>query len=596
MYVKNTVSEYTRALARKVWLNSDGNPMTKPPENAEVTFALYQNGKLMSKKITLDGTVDGSDEEGGEREPWVAIWEGLERKDANGEEYEYTIKEFTGFTGYTAMKLDGSDYVVMEASDSIASGETIYNKKSRTLTVTKVWQDEKGDPLTDIPEGTTVTIGLYKSGETEAVKTIVLDGRVDVNGESPAWVANFTGLEDSATYTVKEEGMPSGFTLVRTQLNSDQPVTENVSAEVTLATGDNTVIYTNKKEEEETGSLSITKNVTVNNQSTTTKLADGAYVFSIAGPDSGTVVKYVQITVTNGKAVSYKVADGPDAPDDWTSVAVAGTFASDATNREAVVSDLAAGDYTITETEVSGMTTTVSGGKENKDKETANTITVTVTAGENVDATAKATFTNNKTPMTSFNFNKIWLGPTGNVATPTSYQDWQEDITVTIKRKAGASGAEDDNFALKYTISKSEDTFTATMDTSASKLPTVEGELNALTLTDSGTDNVFNFKLREESLRKYNDDGTEWEYYVVEDEVALYVTSYGTATTGDSGTSYSVTPGASDAKDGGVIVNQTFGGYELPSTGGPGTRIFSIFGSILILGAGVLLWRRRRLI
>ena len=37
-------------------------------------------------------------------------------------------------------------------------------------------------------------------------------------------------------------------------------------------------------------------------------------------------------------------------------------------------------------------------------------------------------------------------------------------------------------------------------------------------------------------------------------------------------------------------------GYELPSTGGPGTWLFTILGSILILGAGVLLCRRRRLI
>ena len=37
-------------------------------------------------------------------------------------------------------------------------------------------------------------------------------------------------------------------------------------------------------------------------------------------------------------------------------------------------------------------------------------------------------------------------------------------------------------------------------------------------------------------------------------------------------------------------------GAELPHTGGPGTRLFTILGSILILGAGVLLWRRRRLI
>ena len=42
-----------------------------------------------------------------------------------------------------------------------------------------------------------------------------------------------------------------------------------------------------------------------------------------------------------------------------------------------------------------------------------------------------------------------------------------------------------------------------------------------------------------------------------------------------------------------VKVNNS-SGYELPSTGGPGTRIFTIFGSILLLGAGVLLRKRRR--
>ena len=38
---------------------------------------------------------------------------------------------------------------------------------------------------------------------------------------------------------------------------------------------------------------------------------------------------------------------------------------------------------------------------------------------------------------------------------------------------------------------------------------------------------------------------------------------------------------------------QNSAGYELPSTGGPGTHLFTILGSILIFGAGVLLWRRR---
>ena len=87
-------------------------------------------------------------------------------------------------------------------------------------------------------------------------------------------------------------------------------------------------------------------------------------------------------------------------------------------------------------------------------------------------------------------------------------------------------------------------------------------------------------------------------YYVVEDGVPLYVTSYGTATAGDSGTSYSVTPGASDAKDGGVIVNQTFGGYELPQTGGIGTTLFTALGGLMTATAGAILtmksYRRRK--
>ena len=395
------------------------------------------------------------------------------------------------------------------------------------------------------------------------------------------------------TYGVREVSNPSGFIFDSYSVGSNAEDGSDIPASNPGTAG--TAIIVKNIKNELLGSLKLTKEVTVNGHDTTTNLADGAYVFSIAGPDSETIVKHVQITVTDGKAASYKVADGPDALD-WTSVEAAYTFAADAVTREAVVSDLTAGEYTITEAEVAGMTTTVSGGKENKNNYTANNITVTVTAGNTVNATAKATFTNDKTPMTSFNFNKIWLGPTGNVATPTSYQDWQDDITVTIKRKAGASGAEDNNFVLKYTISKSEDTFTATSDTTESKLPNGEGNLTDLTLTGSSTDNVFNFNLPEESLRKYNDDGTEWVYYVVEDEVPLYVTSYGTATTSESTTAYSITNGASDAKDGGVIVNQTFGGYELPSTGGMGTNLLYLIGSMLIMlaSAGFILLQRKK--
>ena len=394
------------------------------------------------------------------------------------------------------------------------------------------------------------------------------------------------------TYGVREVSNPSGFIFDSYSVGSNAEDGSDIPASNPGTAG--TAIIVKNIKNELLGSLKLTKEVTVNGHDTTTNLADGAYVFSIAGPDSETIVKHVQITVTDGKAASYKVADGPTEPEDWSTVEAAGNFAADAETREAVVSGLAAGDYTITETEVDGMTTTVSGGKETKDNEEARSITVTVKAGENVDATAKATFNNDTTPMTSFNFNKIWLGPTGNVATPVYYQDWQDDITVTIKRKAGASGDEDSNFALKYTITSGSGSFSPITEENQSKLPTDEGTLNALTLTGSDSGKVFNFELPEESLRKYAEAGTtEWVYYVVEDEVPLYVTSYGVATTGDSGTTYSETPGASDAKDGGVIVNQTFGGYELPSTGGPGPKLFYGIGLSFIAMAGLLLFIKR---
>ena len=212
------------------------------------------------------------------------------------------------------------------------------------------------------------------------------------------------------------------------------------------------------------------------------------------------------------------------------------------------------------------------------------------------ETTTSGLITVTNTAMTSFNFNKIWLDPTGNVAIPASYQNWKENITVTIKRRPGLTGDADANFILKYTISKSEDTFTATMDTTESKLPEAEGNPNALTLKGSGTSNVFNFTLPDKSLRKYNDEGTEWVYYVVESEVPLYVTSYWAVVTGDSGTTYAETLGAKDAKDGGVIVNQTFGGYELPSTGGPGNTALYLLGSMLIMlaGAGFILLSREK--
>ena len=67
-----------------------------------------------------------------------------------------------------------------------------------------------------------------------------------------------------------------------------------------------------------------------------------------------------------------------------------------------------------------------------------------------------------------------------------------------------------------------------------------------------------------------------------------------------AGSGYSI-ESATETIDGKVVTVYTIkvqnsAGATLPNTGGPGTRLFTILGSILVFGAGALLWRRRRFI
>ena len=206
--------------------------------------------------------------------------------------------------------------------------------------------------------------------------------------------------------------------------------------------------------------------------------------------------------------------------------------------------------------------------------------------------TIKNTLTNEKT---GFSFSKVWPGSSVDLSDTTAYQDWQKEITVTIMRKV--NGTDDSSFKLVYQLNSGDGPFSpVSSGADVSVLPQAEGELTSLQLTKINTNKVFTFALPVESLASTNSNGDSYTYYVTEANLDDYVIKYGTITDQDSTSVASITPGATCAKDGEAIVNQTFGGYELPSTGGPGTRLFTILGSILILGAGVLLWRRRRLI
>ena len=230
---------------------------------------------------------------------------------------------------------------------------------------------------------------------------------------------------------------------------------------VTRGEGSYTLVtFTNKKPE--TGSLKLKKLVTVNEQETTGKLADGTYVFTITGPgEDGDVEKTVEITVDKGVAVSAKV-DGENAALD--------------SDKYVEVTDLIAGEYTITETAPTNGTRLVG---ENGRK-------VTVVAGKTgTDVSAKAEFINN-VDVVDIEVDKKWANADGS-------EDWPEGVEVDIQLTADGDAV-------------SGKTATLTKDQPSYKF---------------------------ENLPKYQADGeTEIEYGVEEAEVKGYATEVGDLTDG----------------------------------------------------------------
>ena len=243
----------------------------------------------------------------------------------------------------------------------------------------------------------------------KAEKEIIDTGKAYRSGTLSAndWTATFENLPYGYTYYIKETNAPAGFTAYYEYTGSDGTKYSGTTAEQGAMTGSlakGGVIITNRKETPKTGSLKLTKAVTVDYNEPTTAddyaLTDGTYEFTITGPDEAvTTVATVYIKVENGVATQYS-KDGT-------------TFVALPEDKYAVVSDLAAGDYVITETHVFGMTTAVSGGKAALENSPTNTITVTVTAGEETPSPqATADFTN-YVSKTTFNVLKRWMGETG---------------------------------------------------------------------------------------------------------------------------------------------------------------------------------------
>ena len=207
----------------------------------------------------------------------------------------------------------------------------------------------------------------------------------------------------------------------------------------------------------------------------------------------------------------------------------------------------------------------------------------------NVELVVTALFNNKDQIKVGFAFSKAWLGMNANVnsiqSTDLEVWDSAKAISVVVKRIDPDNPA--DNFTLTYDIGSGDGPFQPKENT----LSVEEKTTYQLVKNTDGNITTFNMG---KVLEGTNSNGKPYTYYVEETMASggTYVTYYGILSEG----TVTYRPDYSHAGDGDIIINLESCGYELPSTGGPGTRLFTILGSILILGAGVLLWRRRRTI
>ena len=205
MYVKNTAKQIT---IRKLWLKDDGKLDTGPHDGITVKLTRYDaTGKKdegWSANITLSS---GND--------WTYIYPDTSKTPTDEplkDGYTYAVEEEEENvpSGYNVSYTDWK--AGKETNTGFTSGDTVVIKnmqKTNWLKVEKKWLAEDGKTAlkdADLPEGTSITLNLYKVGVADPVQTKTL-----TKGDGNNWKWKFTGLEEDAQYYVVEEPPVAGF-------------------------------------------------------------------------------------------------------------------------------------------------------------------------------------------------------------------------------------------------------------------------------------------------------------------------------------------------------------------------------------------------
>lgn len=205
MYVENTAKQIT---IRKVWQDANGKQETNV-NHEPITVKLTRTDKATgledtswSKEITLSSSNN-----------WTYIYPDTSKTptpdDPLDDNYTYAVKEENVPSGYNVSYTDQNGF---EQHTGFTSGDTVVIKnmqKSGWLKVEKKWLAEDGKTAlkdADLPEGTSITLNLYKVGVADPVQTKTL-----TKGDGNNWKWKFTGLEGDAQYYVVEEPPVAGF-------------------------------------------------------------------------------------------------------------------------------------------------------------------------------------------------------------------------------------------------------------------------------------------------------------------------------------------------------------------------------------------------
>ncbi len=585
--------ETTKIEVKKVW--NDQN--TAPDDSIkEISFKVMQETWKDSKLISTKQYPDNETLYTITKAQWEA-WQKLTVDNLptgdsiNGDvvTYKYSVEE---------IPIDG--YKAYYPSGSVTSGEVIINNKPTPseITVNKVWVDGENnhDPIQ------VELIALNDSGQRVWYPADAI--RLQTLNSDNGWSYTWEDLDPSYKYYVEEKNAPSGYTVSysadkdipvksgsvtitntkkidtgiavykkwvdengNTLEDSVDPINVNILRQKGKPGGHNVDInvtnyYNPSQVKHETANVANNGSITLyfagNQDLTSDPVITGSYQDVIVdrtlnyGNDASIKITGIEsdinVSITANGTFSIKDYDKADPVLLEPKEGVSSVALSDRNNWYSVINDLEtdAGDgyfwyYSIEESGVPGYSVSY----ENNNGIRTGTIIVT----------------NQKLPPIDFSFTKLWENENGGIAV------WPEGvnaITVTLKRM-NADGEEDKTFNKAFTLRKTEES----------------GENGGISWTRQYKSTTRYYTYTFEPL----DAG--YTYYIEEENLGGYTIAYA-----DKNRNRIVN--AKGAPDEGYIYNIPESAVILPMTGGIGTTIFYILGSILVIGGGIYFISRRR--